>query len=295
MLALMSSGWYVKLIRAREVLDELRVDVRAFVESRPYELTQREAGGVVTYELRLVESPPQRLSVIAGEIAHDLRSALDHLAWHAIEANGERPSRDTAFPIQREADESAFARQTRGMSNRVVAAVRDTQPFSNATPGRDPLLRLHDFNRFDKHRLLHVVAIAMQEIHLTIGGRQGTGEVRLPWDARWGWPTFEGVLGGQAIGFDDATHDLVVYIPAPDRTIRLRLPLVRQRVVPDQPSRFSAPRARRGGDSTVEVYPDVRLDLVFADGATEISVIDALEEFVQVTQRVIERVEAAGG
>jgi hypothetical protein len=295
MLSRMSSGWHVKVARARELVDELRVDLAAFVDSRPYELTERDAGGVVTYELRLAESPPQRLSVIAGEVAHDLRSALDHLAWHLVEANGERPSRDTAFPVQRAADENAFAQQTRGMSNSVVAAVRHAQPYASAAPHQDPLLRLHDFNRFDKHRLVHVVAIAMQQIHLTIGGRQGTGQIRLPWDARWGWPVFDGVLGGQAIGFDDATHELVVYIPAPDRIVCLLLPLVRQRAVLDQPIRFSAPRARRGGDSTVEVYADVQLDVVFAEEGTEISVIDLLGEFVQVTQRVIERVEAASG
>jgi hypothetical protein len=148
---------------------------------------------------------------------------------------------------------SAFARQTRGMSNRVVAAVRHAQPFARATPEQDPLLRLHEFNRLDKHRLLHVVAIAMQQTLLTVGGRHGTGQVRLPWDARWGSPIFDGVQGGQAIGFDDATHELVVYIPAPDRIVRLRLPLIRQRVVSGQPIRFSAPRVRRADDSTVEV------------------------------------------
>ena len=289
----MSSSWVVKVERARELLDELRGDIASFVDERPFTLTERTRDNVVQYELHVLTSPPQRLSVIAGEIAHDLRSALDHLVWHCVEANGSTPNRDTAFPIQRVADDDGFARQTKGLSTAVVEVVRSVQPHKKQTPEHDPLLRLHDFNRFDKHRLLHVAVIAMEQVLLTIGGRQGTGQVRLPWDSRWGWPIFDGVLGGQAIAFDEATRELVVYIPAPDRMIRLRLPLVRQRV--GQLIRFSAPRPRRVEDATLEVYPEVRLDVLFSEEGGEVGVTEALASFVEATQGVITKVEAAGG
>jgi hypothetical protein len=40
-----------------------------------------------------------RWGVIVGEIIHDLRSALDHMVWELVAANGGTPDRCTSFPI----------------------------------------------------------------------------------------------------------------------------------------------------------------------------------------------------
>lgn len=47
----------------------------------------------------MTESPPIMLSVLVGEVVHQLRSALDHLAYALVQAAGNCPTRFTAFPV----------------------------------------------------------------------------------------------------------------------------------------------------------------------------------------------------
>src|SRR5438270_2607938 len=109
-------GWRPKLSRSNELLGQLQEDIATFLNSMPYTLAEQVRDNEVLYELRLAREPPLKLAVVAGELAHDVRSALDHLAWDLVERNGNNPTRETSFPIQRDRDDQAFARQTRGMS-----------------------------------------------------------------------------------------------------------------------------------------------------------------------------------
>jgi hypothetical protein len=288
-----TKGWRAKLERSKEVLADLETEVAEFIQDKPYDVAQQIRGDAMVWELRLVKEPPVRFGVIAGEIAHDLRSALDHLAWSLVERNGQRPDRETAFPIQREQDDALLARQLRGVSDDDIAAIRELQPYQKERPDQDYLWRLHDFNRVDKHRLLQVAAVVVRHVRLTIGGRGGAGQVRLPWRGDWGRPTFDGVLGGQAIGFDETTRDLMIQIPAPNRMVRLELPLVKRRLALGVPSRLTAPRPRREANSTVDVYPDIGVLLCFADDAGNADVVELLGAFIRVTEAVIGQLDRA--
>jgi hypothetical protein len=97
------------------------------------------------------------------------------------------------------------------------------------------------------------------------------------------------VAGGQAIGFDDSTRELVAYIPAANRMIRLQLPIVEQRLVTGAAMRFTTARPRRTDDSTVEVYPDIKLKVVFAEDADGTSAVDVVRQFVEVTDDIATR------
>lgn len=44
-------------------------------------------------------TPPPIISVIAGEIIHDLRSALDHLAWQLVDAHSGKLGRRIQFLV----------------------------------------------------------------------------------------------------------------------------------------------------------------------------------------------------
>ena len=66
-----------------EHVDALYVDLQAFVDRDPYEFVIKNAadmGGVI---IRVCERerPPLRFSTLFGDLIHNLRSALDHLAW----------------------------------------------------------------------------------------------------------------------------------------------------------------------------------------------------------------------
>jgi len=43
--------------------------------------------------------PPEDLALIAGDAIHNLRSALDHIAWELVAAGSSEPNHRTQFPV----------------------------------------------------------------------------------------------------------------------------------------------------------------------------------------------------
>lgn len=154
-------GCFAKAKRAEVALEETAVEWRAWVESDPYPSRVESHGAehLIYYDFS-VPAPPH-FAVRIGEIAHDLRSALDHLAWReALEHLGREPTRDEAkeiaFPIceRRRSFERSSVREY--VSTDAWAAMERHQPFRDETPKRPHALALlHWINRMDKHRFLH--------------------------------------------------------------------------------------------------------------------------------------------
>ena len=79
---------------------ELNDAVRRYADGRPYE----PVGGVqaeherhdVAYSLRITEKPDLEIAAIVGDIAHNARSALDHIA---VALAPQQSRRYAAFPI----------------------------------------------------------------------------------------------------------------------------------------------------------------------------------------------------
>jgi len=115
-----------------------------------------------------------RWAVILGEIVHDLRSALDHLVWQAVELSGGEPDRGHAFPLLRVEPEIGFATwaarapspgSTRhgrlfGASPDAITLIEAYQPYRGGQVGA-VLGRLDDLWQHDKHRMtLPIVLVA---------------------------------------------------------------------------------------------------------------------------------------
>jgi hypothetical protein len=60
-----------------------------------------------------VTKPTGEIGVIAGDAVHNLRSALDHLAWQLALLNTAKPHPRTQFPIARSESEFFDAAQAR--------------------------------------------------------------------------------------------------------------------------------------------------------------------------------------
>jgi hypothetical protein len=107
-----------------------------------------------------------RWAVIIGEIVHDLRSALDHLVWHAVDLSGGKPDDQHAFPLLgREPSEGFAAWATRsavtgrgrhgkllGASSEAVALIETYQPYQGGAVG-GVLRQLDLLWQCDKHRM----------------------------------------------------------------------------------------------------------------------------------------------
>jgi hypothetical protein len=86
----------------------------------------------------------------AGDVVHNLRSALDHLAWQLAHWEGNEPGTMCCFPIARSFKdyESKKARQVAGMSPEAKKAIDDLRPYKY---GCEPLWRIHYLDIVDKH------------------------------------------------------------------------------------------------------------------------------------------------
>lgn len=116
------------------------------------------------------EPPPPDWSVIVGELVHDLRSALDHLVWQLVLANGETPRETSQFPIYsygrlgRAKDRKRRAAQWRdrlyGVDPADARFIKALQPYRRRHRlNFVPLEEVATFSNIDKHRLLLKAAL----------------------------------------------------------------------------------------------------------------------------------------
>jgi hypothetical protein len=95
------------------------------------------------------------IALLAGDLIHNLRSVLDHLAWTLATVR----SRDSDFPIRREPltrkDGSSRPSAIKGVTNKQVQdMVEAVQPYNRTNSAENPLWLLREFDIIDKHRLL---------------------------------------------------------------------------------------------------------------------------------------------
>jgi hypothetical protein len=163
------AGINEKLKRADQNIVNLDAEITNFVSSGKYptiphpdDETWQEA---VNYHRS--KRIPLRFAVLAGEIVHHLRSSLDHVVWH-FSCNEARlkDQNGIEFPIfEKEphpSDKNAINRYNKkiqGITNtQVLGWIKEMQPHhSGADVADDPLLIIHNMDRFDKHRELVIV------------------------------------------------------------------------------------------------------------------------------------------
>ena len=112
---------------------------------------------------------PIEWSIMLGEILYNLRSALDHLVWQLVLANGQTPGRHNEFPIA--VDDQTWlqekSRALKGTSSRHEAMIGHLQPYTGGInlPFDVSMLKvLNDLNNIEKHRHLILAVIVSKGI-----------------------------------------------------------------------------------------------------------------------------------
>ncbi|MGZ6636454.1 MAG: hypothetical protein ACXVII_26455 [Solirubrobacteraceae bacterium] len=147
---------WLKYERAAEHFNVLVLDVEAYVESGPqWSVAVRvPEAGVLEQEFEVDPPPPPRLGTIVGDIAHNLRSALDVAAWQLAldhdEANAISNQPRVYFPLYSDPDGFGRATSLRFFSDQARAVIERHQPFH---AGNVALLWLHEISNADKHRV----------------------------------------------------------------------------------------------------------------------------------------------
>jgi len=159
-------SWRLKIHWANKQIEDLQASLNA-VESHPYPVTVKRDSKTRerVYYATKVPDISSDFALGAGDILHNLRSALDHLACALVLANRGRITSRTEFRIVENAprtnkDRARLAGKIEGMREEAKNYIHSVQPYQQGNKA-NALRRLHKLNIIDKHRLVLTFAIAM--------------------------------------------------------------------------------------------------------------------------------------
>jgi hypothetical protein len=131
-------------------------------------LSDDTASGLREWKVVRADPLPSSLSLLAGDVVHNLRSALDHLIYQLVIANRGKPNTRTAFPMwpTRAVYMDQRPGPAKGISQKASDILDGLKPYRRGNPS---LWRLHRLDIIDKHRLLLAVAEAHRNTIIDLG------------------------------------------------------------------------------------------------------------------------------
>lgn len=167
-----------KIARAKRKLADLDKAIKRTFASDRYRIIGKFDPEAAKYVYRVYDLPPvdPEWALELGEVLYQLRSALDHLAWQLVELDGGTPCKQTQFPVKDSPNDKND--KPIPLRNLVIPRIKDAnilklidecQPYESGLGKRltlaeartSPLWHLSVLNIVDKHRLLLVVASAL--------------------------------------------------------------------------------------------------------------------------------------
>jgi hypothetical protein len=145
--------------QARMHMETLQGHTGAFVKDEPYKIEGSFNGDCTEYVFRATEvkEVPEIISLLAGDVLHNARACLDHLAWEIAKT----PTKVTAFPMKtkRPTDKNGDPCEptiSGGISAAHQRALASVQPYEwqPGWPDMSYLALLSRFDNSDKHRLI---------------------------------------------------------------------------------------------------------------------------------------------
>jgi hypothetical protein len=156
-----------KIERAEAHRQELGREIASFIESEPYAIRRERETKRKKYVLREIlevrRDPPPELSLIIGDCLHNLRCALDYLAYELARLEQGKKVALTHFPIYSDWRDYRLARQedrsrVEYLNRRHRAVINRLQPYRRRhEPRNDPLAILARLDNRDKHRSLQLM------------------------------------------------------------------------------------------------------------------------------------------
>lgn len=160
-------SWRLKIERAKQHLVELDKHIGAYSDRQPYrvawETQKHENSGKWRCMFRITERPADELAIIIGDVVHNVRSALNHLA---VTLSG---NTDGGFPIvSRDPDalvvgkyingkaRQNFIKATRGMNADAVAVIKRLQPYSSWPTSPECPTGLRFWHHIGEEQVVHL-------------------------------------------------------------------------------------------------------------------------------------------
>jgi len=148
-----------KLEWANRRCAELEAAVEDFRRNQPYKIGHRldEARAEVTFLVEAMPEMPASLALLLGDVLHNFRSTLDHLANALVSAAGGTVDKHTSFPIfDTLKSYNNFSRdRLKGVNQYCLQTIDNMQPYKGAFGNW--AWQLHQLDIVDKHRLILTV------------------------------------------------------------------------------------------------------------------------------------------
>ncbi len=187
----------LKISRAKAEINRLRLMQDALFENTHCNVVRAEQNpesGKDIYRIKMDGLPPSLdWGIYIGEIAHNLRSALNHLVYQLALLNSlnepETVARDKSLQFPIFLDKGKFATKGKGMikllKSEHKASIERLQPYNSSSSPHlktidltkwsgcnSPLFWLEEINNADKHRLIQVTGIKISGFSTTYWGEQ---------------------------------------------------------------------------------------------------------------------------
>jgi hypothetical protein len=154
-----------KLRRADEHRKGFDRRVREFLDQNPYSVAldfEPDTGWHnLRWQVHLVP-PAEDLALIFGDMLSNLRATLDYLVWQLVLRNGATPTRNTAFPVVKDAKDwdANRAGMLKGVADVWATEIQKLQPYYGGDRRDAHLLATLDYvNNVNKHRMLPTVIV----------------------------------------------------------------------------------------------------------------------------------------
>lgn len=193
-------GARLKVVRAEEHLNALKLEIGAYLESKPYvvathfKVDRANPGkGPVT----ITKPPPVRCSLLIGDCVTNLRATLDYIAWELASRYFSPPLKESSQKDRRFAsfclsDDPSSVRDhmailaKRHVPATAISLIEAVQPYNG---GYEPLSLLTKLVNTDKHRM---PLLTISYIPAIVWASEGDGRITS--------------IGLMPIGLDDETE-----------------------------------------------------------------------------------------
>lgn len=188
---------FLKVKWAKKHIANLSEESISFLGSNPYYGVPKFVAETnrTLYILESVPEVPPEIRLLLGDIAHDLRTALDHLACELVRSTGVAEPK-VYFPIceNEKIYKAEAGGKTRGMPDPAKQLIDRLCPYGG---GNHLLWGLHQLDIIDKHRLL-----------LTTTLKTGSWAVTLDQTARdYSFAFISALKAGDVIGDLEGNHE----------------------------------------------------------------------------------------
>lgn len=186
----MTDSWRLKVDRAEQHLGDLKREIDRYAEQHAYKAVHH-VGGVKCHEhpdcwryrLQITQEPDPWLAILAGDVVHNLRSALDHIAVALVPSSRRYKA---SFPIRMEdpwvrengryvakpETRRSFNTAVKGMPAAAITAIKELQPYKEGPDARIHLLaQLSTLENADKHRQLIPFAAGLRRVASKVTAR----------------------------------------------------------------------------------------------------------------------------